>query len=90
MPNNIAVIEKDSIDLYDIFAINAILSRVVSLSNKYPILSKKKTDIIWIDNILKLHLVATQNVRSESWVVEMKNGRYTYHIWYNTYKQFRK
>jgi hypothetical protein len=90
LPSNIIIVEKDSVDIYDIFAINAIISRIVDVSTKYPDISTNKKDIAWIKNILALHLSAIQNVRAEAWIVEKKAGKYKYHIKYNTFVSKKK
>lgn len=90
LPSNIIIVEKDSTDIYDIFAINAIISRIIDISTKYPDVSTNKKDIIWIRKILALHLSATQNVRAEAWIVEKKSGKCKYHIKYDTIKSSDK
>ena len=86
LPSNIIIVENDSTDIYDIFAINDIISRIIDISIKYPDVSTNKKDILWIKNILALHNSAIGNAASEGWLVERKVGKYTYHIAYKTYK----
>jgi len=89
-PSNIIIVQKDSIDIYDIFAINAILRRIVVISAKYSEISINKKDIAWIKSILELHLSAIQNVRAEAWIVEKKVGKFTYHIKYDNLDSSKK
>lgn len=84
---DIIIVEKDSVELYEILAINSILSRVLDLSKKYSDISNNRKDIKWIDEILKLHLMALNQSIFNCCVVEVKRGLYTYNLMLGSLKK---
>jgi len=85
-PFDIVIVENDSIEIWDITAINSLLSRLVEISKKYTDVSNTRKDILWIDKILELHRQILQK-SSFNPVMEYKKGKYTYNIMLESLKK---
>ena len=85
---NIIIVDKDSVGIYDLFAINFLLQKVVELSEKYPDVSNNKKDIKWIEAILDRHLFAMQSTPYAGRLIE-KKGNYSLYVSYLGYLTYK-
>lgn len=86
-PFDIIIVENDSIEIWDITAINSLLRRIVDISKKYSDVSNNRKDIKWIDEILELHRQTLVKSSFNSSVMEYKRGKYTFNIMLESLKK---
>jgi hypothetical protein len=86
-PFDIIIIENDSIEIWDITAINSLLRRVIDISKKYTDISDNRKVIKWIDEILNLHLQVLHKSPFSPSVMAYKRGKYTYNIMLESLKK---
>ena len=75
IPSSIVIVKNDSVDIYDIFAINEILSGIMNIQEL-----SNENKLLWIDEILKEHLAATQESGTSAWILVQNHDKFTYHM----------